>query len=201
MTIRLDRLDDFERRIAEAVQARDARMREELAAMVAIPTGFNHTPGLDALRDLLAETWPESGKIYLRDGKAPAPGTLMRNEGLAATYARLTGKVGVCLATLGPGATNLVTGVAYAQLGGMPMLAITGQKGIRENWQADFQIIDVVNMMKPLTKRTIRSRDPTQLRRRSARPSSWPRPSGSAPATLSCPRMWRGRRRIRRCGH
>ena len=104
---------------------------------------------------------------------------------MAATYARLTGKVGVCLATLG----------------GMPMLAITGQKGIRENWQADFQIIDVVNMMKPLTKRTIRSRDPTQLRRRSARPSSWPRPSGSAPATLSCPRMWRGKRRIRSCGH
>ena len=82
---------------------------------------------------------------------------------MAATYARLTGKVGVCLATLGPGATNLVTGVAYAQLGGMPMLAITGQKGIRENWQADFQIIDVVNMMKPLTKRTIQIQGPNSV--------------------------------------
>ncbi|MDO8480729.1 MAG: acetolactate synthase large subunit [Nanoarchaeota archaeon] len=74
---------------------------------------------------------------------------------MAATYGRLTGKVGVCLSTLGPGATNLVTGIAHAQLGGMPVLAITGQKGIRENWQADFQVIDVVNMLKPLTKRAV----------------------------------------------
>ncbi|MCP5124022.1 MAG: acetolactate synthase large subunit, partial [Pseudomonadales bacterium] len=43
---------------------------------------------------------------------------------IAATYGRLTGKVGVCLATLGPGATNLVTPAAYAQLGAMPMLLI-----------------------------------------------------------------------------
>ena len=44
---------------------------------------------------------------------------------MAATYGRLTGKVGVCLSTLGPGATNLVTPGAYAQLGAMPMLMIT----------------------------------------------------------------------------
>ncbi|MDE2807075.1 MAG: thiamine pyrophosphate-binding protein, partial [Gemmatimonadota bacterium] len=47
---------------------------------------------------------------------------------MAATYGRLTGKTGVCLATLGPGATNFVTSAAYAQLGAMPMLMITGQK-------------------------------------------------------------------------
>ncbi|HLU90898.1 MAG TPA: thiamine pyrophosphate-binding protein, partial [Cyclobacteriaceae bacterium] len=46
---------------------------------------------------------------------------------MAATYGRLTGKVGVCLGTLGPGATNLVTPAAYAQLGAMPMMIITGQ--------------------------------------------------------------------------
>ena len=69
---------------------------------------------------------------------------------MAATYGRLTGKAGVCLSTLGPGATNLVTGIAHAQLGGMPLLAITGQKGIRENWQADFQVINVVEMMRPI---------------------------------------------------
>ncbi len=44
---------------------------------------------------------------------------------MAATYGRLTGKVGVCLATLGPGATNLVTPAAYAQLGAMPMLMLS----------------------------------------------------------------------------
>ena len=50
---------------------------------------------------------------------------------MAATYGRLTGKAGVCLATLGPGATNFVTSAAYAQLGGMPMFMITGQKPVK----------------------------------------------------------------------
>lgn len=71
---------------------------------------------------------------------------------MAATYGRLTGKVGVCLATLGPGATNLVTAAAYAQLGGMPMLMITGQKPIKKSKQGRFQIVDIVNLMKPVTK-------------------------------------------------
>lgn len=71
---------------------------------------------------------------------------------MAATVGRLTGRVGVALSTLGPGATNLVTGVAYAQLGGMPLLVITGQKPIKKSKQGKFQIIDVVGMMKPITK-------------------------------------------------
>lgn len=71
---------------------------------------------------------------------------------MAATYGRHTGKTGVCLATLGPGATNLVTAGAYAQLGGMPMMMITGQKPIKKSKQGRFQILDVVAMMGPLTK-------------------------------------------------
>ena len=71
---------------------------------------------------------------------------------IAATYGRLTGKVGVCLATLGPGATNFVTSAAYAQLGGMPMMMLTGQKPIKKSKQGRFQIVDVINMMKPVTK-------------------------------------------------
>lgn len=73
---------------------------------------------------------------------------------MAATYGRLTGKPGVCLSTLGPGATNFVTAAAYAQLGGMPMLMITGQKPIKKSKQGRFQILDVVNMMRPITKFT-----------------------------------------------
>ena len=73
---------------------------------------------------------------------------------MAATIGRLTGRVGVCLATLGPGATNFVTAAAYAQLGAMPMLMITGQKPIKKSKQARFQIIDVVEMMGPVTKYT-----------------------------------------------
>ncbi len=71
---------------------------------------------------------------------------------MAATYGRLTGKPGVCLSTLGPGATNLVTAAAYAQLGGMPMVMITGQKPIKKSKQGQFQIVDVVEMMRPITK-------------------------------------------------
>ena len=71
---------------------------------------------------------------------------------MAATLGRLTGKVGVCLSTLRPGATNLVTAAAYAQLGGMPMLMITGQKPIKSSKQGQFQIIHVVDMMHPITK-------------------------------------------------
>jgi len=71
---------------------------------------------------------------------------------MAATYGRLTGRVGVALSTLGPGATNLVTGVAYAQLGGMPLMVITGQKPIKRSKQGRFQIIDVVGLMRPITK-------------------------------------------------
>jgi len=73
---------------------------------------------------------------------------------MAATYGRLTGKTGVCLSTLGPGATNLVTAAAYAQLGGMPMLMITGQKPVKSSKQGQFQIVDIVDMMRPLTKYT-----------------------------------------------
>ncbi len=73
---------------------------------------------------------------------------------MAATFGRLTGKVGVCLSTLGPGATNLVTAAAYAQLGAMPMLMITGQKPIKTSKQGRFQVIDVLDMMRPLTKYT-----------------------------------------------
>jgi acetolactate synthase I/II/III large subunit len=71
---------------------------------------------------------------------------------MAATYGRLTGKPGVCITTLGPGALNLTTGAAYALLGAMPMVMITGQKGILSSHQARFQIVDVLAAMKPLTK-------------------------------------------------
>ncbi len=73
---------------------------------------------------------------------------------MAATYGRLTGKPGVCLSTLGPGATNFTTPAAYAQLGAMPMMMITGQKPIKKSKQGRFQIVDIVELMKPITKYT-----------------------------------------------
>ncbi|MGE4296664.1 MAG: acetolactate synthase large subunit [Desulfovibrionaceae bacterium] len=73
---------------------------------------------------------------------------------MAATLGRLTGRPGVCLSTLGPGAANFVTAASYALLGGMPVLCITGQKPITKSKQGRFQIVDVVRMMEPITKFT-----------------------------------------------
>ena len=71
---------------------------------------------------------------------------------MAATHGRLTGRAGVCLATLGPGATNFTTSAAYAKLGGMPVVILTGQKPIGSSKQGRFQILDVVQTMAPVTK-------------------------------------------------
>jgi len=71
---------------------------------------------------------------------------------MADVYGRLTGKAGVCLATLGPGATNLMTGIADAQLDKAPLVAITGQASSDRVHLESHQNIDVVNMFKPITK-------------------------------------------------
>ncbi len=84
---------------------------------------------------------------------------------MAATYGRLTGRPGLCLSTLGPGAMNLVNGVAYAQLGGMPLIAITGQKAAVDNWQAQFQMVDTVGVMRPITKWATSLTTPSQTLR------------------------------------
>ncbi len=82
---------------------------------------------------------------------------------MAATYGRLTGKPGVCFSTLGPGATNLVTGVAQAQLTGSPFISISGQKALTDNWQGRFQLVDVVRMMEPLCKKAVSITDPGMI--------------------------------------
>jgi acetolactate synthase I/II/III large subunit len=82
---------------------------------------------------------------------------------MAATHGRLTGKPGVCLTTLGPGALNLTTGAAYSLLGAMPMVMITGQKGILSRKQAQFQLVDIVSTMTPLTKMARQIVSPTTI--------------------------------------
>ncbi len=82
---------------------------------------------------------------------------------MASTCGRLTGRAGVCFSTLGPGATNLVTGVAHAQLTGAPLVSISAQKPIKENWQAKFQLVDVINLMKPITKKAASIVDPNTI--------------------------------------
>lgn len=71
---------------------------------------------------------------------------------MADVYGRLTGKAGVCLSTLGPGATNLMTGVADANLDGAPLVAITGQVGTDQMHIEAHQYLDLVAMFAPVTK-------------------------------------------------
>ncbi|GGI17915.1 acetolactate synthase large subunit [Gottfriedia solisilvae] len=71
---------------------------------------------------------------------------------MADLYGRLTGKPGVCLATLGPGATNLVTGVANAHLDRSPLVAITGQCEISKQHKESHQYIDTIKLFSPITK-------------------------------------------------
>ncbi len=73
---------------------------------------------------------------------------------MADVYGRLTHKAGVCLATLGPGATNLVTGVADANGDGAPLVAITGQVGTERMHITSHQFLDLTKMFEPITKRT-----------------------------------------------
>ena len=71
---------------------------------------------------------------------------------MADMYGRLTGRAGVCLGTLGPGATNLVTAVADAFLDRAPLVALTGQGDLERTHKESHQYIDLVGMMRPITK-------------------------------------------------
>ena len=79
---------------------------------------------------------------------------------MADVYGRLTGKAGVCLATLGPGATNLVTGVADANMDRAPVVAIAGQGSTTRMHKESHQILDLVNLFAPITKYSTQIREP-----------------------------------------
>jgi acetolactate synthase-1/2/3 large subunit len=79
---------------------------------------------------------------------------------MADVYGRLTGHAGVCLGTLGPGATNLVTAVADAFLDRAPLVALTGQGDLERMHKESHQYIDVMRLMRPITKWNARLQDP-----------------------------------------
>jgi acetolactate synthase-1/2/3 large subunit len=79
---------------------------------------------------------------------------------MADVYGRLTGKAGVCLSTLGPGATNLITGVADANMDRAPVVAIAGQGATTRMHKESHQILDLGNLFHPITKYTAQIREP-----------------------------------------
>lgn len=82
---------------------------------------------------------------------------------MADVYGRLTGKPGVCLSTLGPGATNLVTGVADANMDNAPLVAIAGQAATTRLHKESHQVVDLVSMFKPITKYATQVLDPETI--------------------------------------
>ena len=78
-------------------------------------------------------------------------------------YARATGRVGVCLATSGPGATNLVTGIATAYMDSIPIVAITCNVGVNLLGKDSFQEIDILGVTMPITKYNFIVKDVTKL--------------------------------------
>jgi acetolactate synthase-1/2/3 large subunit len=79
---------------------------------------------------------------------------------MADVYGRLTGKAGVCLATLGPGATNLITGVADANMDSAPMVAIAGQAATTRLHKESHQVLDLVSLFKPISKYSAQISEP-----------------------------------------
>ena len=114
--------------------------------------GATICPAVDALREV-----PEIGYTLVRTEQ---------NAGhMASGYARVSGKVGVCMVTSGPGATNLITGIATAYMDSIPMVAITGQVPSHLLGRDIFQEVDITGAVAPFSKHSYLVKDPNQIPR------------------------------------
>jgi acetolactate synthase-1/2/3 large subunit len=113
--------------------------------------------------------YPGGANLEILDALSKVAITLIRTEHeqgavfAAQGYARATGRLGVCLATSGPGATNLVTGIADANSDSVPILAITGNVATRWLGRNAFQEVDIVSITRPITKKSVQVRDPADI--------------------------------------
>ncbi len=101
---------------------------------------------------------------------------------MADVYGRLTGKAGVCLATLGPGATNLVTGFADANMDRAPIIGIAGQGATTRMHKESHQILDLVNLFAPISKYSVQIREPEivgEIVRKAFKAAEAEKPGGS----------------------
>ena len=101
---------------------------------------------------------------------------------MADVYGRLTGKAGVCLSTLGPGATNLITGFADANMDRAPIVAIAGQGATTRMHKESHQILDLVNLFEPISKYSVQIRAPeivAEIVRKAFKAAEAEKPGGS----------------------
>ncbi len=112
---------------------------------------------------------PVYDEIYKAEAEGKLQHILTRHEQGAAHaadgYARATGRVGVCIATSGPGATNLVTGIATAHMDSIPMVAVTGQVPRKSIGSDAFQEADILGITLPIVKHSYVIRDPAHISR------------------------------------
>ena len=114
--------------------------------------GATICPAVDALKDV-----PEIGYTLVRTEQ---------NAGhMASGYARVSGRAGVCMVTSGPGATNLITGIATAYMDSIPMVAITGQVPSHLLGRDIFQEVDITGAVAPFSKHSYLVKDPNQIPR------------------------------------
>ncbi len=147
--MKLASLETFREMRAHPVRAGEIFIRclenEGVTHIFGVP-GEENIDVLDALIDSpiqFVQTRHEQGAAFIAD-----------------VYGRLTGKAGVCLSTLGPGATNLVTGVADANMDRAPVVAIAGQGATTRMHKESHQILDLVNLFEPISKYAIQIREP-----------------------------------------
>ncbi len=101
---------------------------------------------------------------------------------MADVYGRLTGRAGVCLATLGPGATNLVTGFADANMDRAPIVGIAGQGATTRMHKESHQVLDLVNLFEPISKYSVQIREPeivAEIVRKAFKAAEAEKPGGS----------------------
>ena len=101
---------------------------------------------------------------------------------MADVYGRLTGRAGVCLATLGPGATNLVTGFADANMDRAPIIGIAGQGATTRMHKESHQVLDLVNLFAPISKYSVQIREPeivAEIVRKAFKAAEAEKPGGS----------------------
>src|SRR3954453_14799438 len=159
--------------------ASDVRRASFLIGRLTVATGVwnnRKTMSLRKASDLFVECLEAEGGKHVFG--IPGEETLDLNESLAESsiefvpvrheqggaymadvYGRLTGRAGVCLGTLGPGALNLTTAVADAFLDRAPLVALTGQGDLERMHKESHQYVDVVSLMKPITKWNARLND------------------------------------------
>ena len=129
----------------------EALLREEVKHIFGY-AGATICPAVDALKE-----HPEIGYTLVRTEQ---------NAGhMASGYARVSGKAGVCMVTSGPGATNLITGIATAYMDSIPMVAITGQVPSHLLGRDIFQEVDITGAVAPFSKHSYLVKDPDQIPR------------------------------------